>query len=196
VIGFADHWQCVAGRRTAGVAAIVGVCVALVMADAAQAQGHPLCAQAKPGAQCQPGNNRQTPGGGDKASHEGWPAISGVFWKVIDGAHRFTGGPLSDELLGHHGDDVIRGRGGADVIWGDWDPVGNTEAQRDRLSGGAGDDWIYSSHGRNRIRAGSGNDVVWSFYGRGTVDCGSGFDRIRIRYSNKYRFRNCERIIR
>ena len=48
---------------------------------------------AKPGTQCQPGNNRQTPGGGDKASHEGWPAISGVFWKVIDGEPHVRGRP-------------------------------------------------------------------------------------------------------
>ena len=180
------------------VASLAGLgLVLLAAAPVAGAQSPAdLCSAAKAGTQCQPGNNRQTAGGGDKASHEGWPAISGVFWKVLDGDHLFVGGPLSDELLGHHGSDVIRGGPGADVIWGDWDPVGNTEAQRDRLSGGAGNDWIYSSHGRNTIRAGSGNDVVWSFYGRGTVDCGSGYDRIRIRYSNEYRFRNCERIVR
>ena len=110
--------------------------------------------------------------------------------------HVFRGGPLNDELLGHHGNDVIHGRGGRDVIWGDWEQAGNNEVQRDRLYGGAGDDWIYSSHGHNTIRAGGGNDVVWSFYGRGTVDCGPGNDAIRIRYSNEYRFRNCERRIR
>jgi hypothetical protein len=182
-------------RRAASLFALgLGLAVAAPEARA-QSVGE-LCAAAKPGTQCQPGNNRQTPGGGDKVSHEGWPAISGVFWKVLHGEHVFTGGPLSDELLGHHGDDVIRGRHGADVIWGDWDPVGNTPAQRDRLSGGPGNDWIYSSHGTNTIRAGSGNDVVWSFYGKGTVDCGPGIDTIRKRYSNKYRFRNCERTFR
>ena len=63
-------------------------------------------------------------------------------------------------------------------------------------AGGAGDDWIYSSHGTNTIRAGSGNDVVWAFYGKGTVDCGPGYDIIRIRNSNRYRFRNCEKTVR
>jgi Ca2+-binding RTX toxin-like protein len=82
------------------------------------------------------------------------------------------------------------------VIWGDWDPVGNGPGQRDRLSGGSGDDWVYSSHGTNTIRAGTGNDVVWAFYGKGTVNCGPGNDRIRIRYSNKFRFRNCETVVR
>ena len=167
-----------------------------LQAAPAGAQTHELCAQAQPVVQCQPGNNRQTPGGGGKASHEGWPPISGVFWKVLQGNHVFAGGPQNDELLGHHGNDVIRGGGGNDVIWGDWEAAGNTEAQRDRLYGGAGDDWIYSSHGRNTIRAGGGNDVVWAFYGRGTVDCGPGNDVIRIRHSNQYRFRNCERVMR
>jgi hypothetical protein len=179
------------------VALLVGLgVVGLAVAPAAHAESWAeLCAAAKPGAQCQPGNNRQTPGGGDKASHEGWPAINGVFWKVLDGSHSFGGGALSDELLGHHGNDFIRGGRAADVIWGDWDPVGNTAAQRDRLSGGAGNDWIYTSHGTNSVRAGSGNDVVWAFYGRGTVDCGPGTDYVRKRYSNQYRFRNCERTI-
>jgi Ca2+-binding RTX toxin-like protein len=176
--------------------ALVALATGLSIAPAARAEtAADLCAHAKPGTQCQAGNNRQTPGGGDKASHEGWPAISGVFWKVLVGDHSFDGGTRSDELLGHHGSDFIRGGPGADVIWGDWDPVGNTEAQRDRLSGGSGDDWIYSSHGRNTIRAGGGNDVVWAFYGRGTVDCGPGNDTIRIRHSNEYRFRNCERTV-
>jgi Ca2+-binding RTX toxin-like protein len=182
-------------RRIASSVLALGVLMASTSSLAQAQSPADLCAAAKPGTQCQPGNNRKTPGGGDKASHEGWPAISGVFWKVLDDEHVFAGGPLSDELLGHHGDDVIRGGRGADVIWGDWDPVGNTEAQRDRLSGGAGDDWLYSSHGTNTIRAGSGNDVVWSFYGRGTVDCGPGYDTVRKRFSNEYRFRNCERTL-
>jgi Ca2+-binding RTX toxin-like protein len=183
-------------RRAASLTALgLGVGF-LAAAPAAQSQSPgDLCAAAKPGTQCQPGNNRQTPGGGDKASHEGWPAISGVFWKVLDGAHVFAGGPLNDELLGHHGNDVIIGGRGADVIWGDWDPVGNTTAQRDRLSGGSGNDWIYSSHGTNMIRGGRGNDVIWSFYGKGTVDCGAGYDTVRKRFSNTYRFRNCEKTL-
>jgi Ca2+-binding RTX toxin-like protein len=189
VNGFAVHWQCIAATLVA--------CGALAVAPGAGAQSPvDLCSAATPGTQCQPGNNRQTPGGGDKASHEGWPAISGVFWKVLDGDHLFVGGPLSDELLGHHGSDVIRGGPGADVIWGDWDPVGNGPDQRDRLSGGSGNDWIYTSHGTNNVRGGSGDDVIWSFYGKGTVDCGPGYDRVRKRYSNKYRFRNCEATLR
>jgi len=179
-------------RRLVASVAVLGLGL-LATAPVAGAQSPAdLCSAAKAGTQCQPGNNRQTAGGGDKASHEGWPAISGVFWKVLDGDHLFVGGALSDELLGHHGSDVIRGGPGADVIWGDWDPVGNGPAQRDQLSGGSGNDWIYTSHGTNTVRGGSGDDVIWAFYGKGTVDCGPGYDRVRKRYSNTYRFKNCE----
>ena len=100
------------------VASLAGLgLVLLAAAPVAGAQSPAdLCAAAKAGTQCQPGNNRQTAGGGDKASHDGWPAISGVFWKVLDGEHLFVGGALSDELLGHHGSDVIRGGPGADFF--------------------------------------------------------------------------------
>ena len=123
-------------RRLVATLAGLGLGLLAVAPGAGAQAPAELCSAAKPGTQCQPGNNRQTPGGGDKASHEGWPAISGVFWKVLDGDHLFVGGSLSDELLGHHGSDVIRGGAGADVIWGDWDPVGNGPRQHDRLWAG------------------------------------------------------------
>jgi Ca2+-binding RTX toxin-like protein len=176
------------------LAAVVAAPVALSGAGVAGAQSADPCAAAKPGAQCGPGNNRRTEGGGDKVSHAGWPAISGVLWKVLDGSHRLTGGPLSDELLGRHGNDRLAGGAGADVLWGDWDPVGNTTRQRDVLSGGSGNDFLYSSHGHNRIRGGTGNDLVWAYYGRGTIDCGPGRDTLRVRLVNRYRARNCERV--
>ena len=62
------------------------------------------------------------------------------------------GGPLSDELLGHHGSDTLLGAGGHDVIWGDWDPVRNNTRQRDLLDGGPGNDWLYPSHGRSVVK--------------------------------------------
>src|SRR5215213_11947135 len=69
-----------------------------------------LCAPARSGEQCGPGNGRRTAGGGDKVSHKGWPAVTGILWQVTDaGDHRKAGGPDSDELLGHHGDDDLRG---------------------------------------------------------------------------------------
>jgi Ca2+-binding RTX toxin-like protein len=181
------------GRCALALAA--GLLALAVAGDAAQAAPVDPCVRVTGGEQCGPGNNRQTPGGGDKVSHAGWPAVSGVFWKVLDaGDHDFAGGPASDELLGHHGSDAISGGAGADILWGDWDPIGNGTGQHDMLSGGPGDDHIYSSHGHNRIRAGSGDDTVWAFYGRGTIDCGPGDDLLRVRLVNRYRTRSCERV--
>ncbi|PTL60047.1 calcium-binding protein [Paraconexibacter algicola] len=154
-----------------------------------------LCEQSHPDDTCQDGGGRRVPGGGEKVSHVGWPAITGVFWQVKSASgRRFSGGPANDELLGHHGDDRIQGGAGRDVLWGDWDPEGNTTRQRDLLDGGPGDDWLYTSHGHNTVRGGSGADLVWAYYGRGTIDCGPGFDTLRIRLQHGYRVRNCERI--
>ena len=80
------------------------------------------------------------------------------------------------------------------MIVGDLGPKNNGTRQVDRLYGDAGNDWIYSSHGKNTIRGGSGKDYVWAYYGRGSIDCGPGFDTLRIKVSNQYRVRNCERI--
>src|SRR5215212_4847727 len=89
-----------------------------------------LCSPRRSGEQCGPGNGRRTVGGGDKVPHGGWPAITGILWKVLDNAgHRKTGGPDNDELLGHHGSDRIAGAGGHDVIWGDWNPRNNSTRQ-------------------------------------------------------------------
>ncbi len=128
-----------------------------------------------------------------KVSHEGWPAIDGIFWKAVGDADRSrVGGALNDELLGHHGSDRISGAGGHDVLWGDWDPKDNNGHQRDTLRGNAGNDWLYPSHGRSRVYGGPGNDRVWAFYGRGFIDCGPGRDQIRIRMNGAFRHRGCE----
>jgi Ca2+-binding RTX toxin-like protein len=154
-----------------------------------------LCEPRRAGEQCGPGNGRRTAGGGEKVSHKGWPAITGILWKVL-GSHnaRKTGGPDNDELLGHHGSDRIQGMAGKDVLWGDWNPKNNNGRQRDVLRGGAGDDWIYPSHGRTVVDAGPGKDYVWAYYGSGTIDCGPGRDIARVRLETKFRVRNCERI--
>jgi hypothetical protein len=154
-----------------------------------------LCEPRRAGEQCGPGNGRRTPGGGDKVSHKGWPAITGILWKVLDSAdHRKVGGPDNDELLGHHGSDRLAGAVGHDVLWGDWDPRNNNGTQRDVLRGGSGNDWIYPSHGKTRVYAGPGRDHIWAFYGRGTIDCGPGKDTVRIRLNRAFTVKNCETI--
>ena len=80
------------------------------------------------------------------------------------------------------------------MIWGDWDPENNNGRQRDSLNGGAGKDFIYTSHGHNRVTGGNGNDFIWAFYGHGVVDCGPGIDKVRLSgRKSAYKLRSCER---
>jgi Ca2+-binding RTX toxin-like protein len=129
-----------------------------------------------------------------------WPKVSGILWQVVDPSRdplrkrTKLGGPLNDELLGRHGTDILLGAGGHDILWGDWDPIANNTRQRDVLSGGAGNDWLYPSHGRSIVRGGPGADYVWAYYGKGTIDCGPGIDMARIRTNGAFKTRGCEHI--
>jgi len=81
------------------------------------------------------------------------------------------------------------------VIWGDRYPYPRNGAdQVDNLSGGPGDDWIYTSHGLNHVDAGPGNDHVFAYFGHGTIDCGSGDDVLTLSRTSahSYTWRNCE----
>jgi RTX calcium-binding nonapeptide repeat (4 copies) len=154
-----------------------------------------LCGEPVVGQQCGPGNGRRTAGGGEKVTHTGWPAVTGILWKVLDSQDAAkTGGPDNDELLGHHGSDTLDGGAGDDILWGDWDPRGNTTRQRDVLRGGPGDDWLYPSHGRSVVEGGPGDDHVWAFYGGGTIDCGPGDDTVRVRMNGAFRLTGCEHV--
>jgi hypothetical protein len=155
-----------------------------------------LCAPRQAGVQCGPGHGRQTAGGGDKVPHKGWPAVTGILWKVLDSTGRKkVGGPDNDELLGHHGSDRVFGGKGNDILWGDWDPKNNNTRQKDLLDGGPGNDWIYPSHGPTVVRAGAGKDYVWAYYGRGTIDCGPGNDTARVKLNGPWKVHNCERVV-
>ena len=130
------------------------------------------------------------------ASHAEWPTINGKFRKASGSSRHFRGSRRSDELLGHHGSDTLRGADSNDILWGDWDPKNQPTTQRDTMYGGNGTDFIYGSHGRNTVYAGAGNDVISVHYGRGMVDCGPGRDIYHVARSRKkaYRFRNCEKV--
>jgi hypothetical protein len=154
-----------------------------------------LCANTPANVNCGPGHGRQTSGGGAKVSHKGWPAVSGILWQVMDSSSRVkAGGPLNDELLGHHGSDRLTGGAGKDILWGDWDPSNNNTHQRDVLNGGAGADFIYPSHGKTTVKAGSGNDYIWAFYGKGTIDCGAGKDTVHVRMNGAFKLKGCESV--
>lgn len=168
-------------------------------AAAGSADGGDRCAERQTdGTNCQEGNGRKVPGGGEKVSHKGWPAVSGLLWIAeTAGARTYDGTDDNDELLSHHASDTVNGGAGHDIIWGDWDPKNNTTAQKDVLNGDAGNDWIYASHGTNTIRGGDGSDFVYAYYGHGTIDCGAGKqDRAKIRLgTGQYKVKNCETIL-
>ncbi len=200
-------------RHLSALGVLAGICLSTPSAAQAQSAAE-LCADAEPGLiNCGPGNDRQVAGGGDKVPHDDglnkkkgqratrvWPKVSGILWQVMDESRDATfkrtklGGPLNDELLGRHGSDILLGSGGHDILWGDWDPLNNNTRQRDILSGGPGNDWLYPSHGRSVVRGGPGTDYVWAYYGKGTIDCGPGSDTARVRTNGAFKLRGCERI--
>ena len=77
-------------------------------------------------------------------------------------------------LLGGYGNDTVWAGTKGDVIWADHQPSGQRASEQDRLSGGAGADWIYSSHGHTDIWTGAGNDHLALIYGWGTIHCDGG----------------------
>jgi Ca2+-binding RTX toxin-like protein len=134
---------------------------------------------------------------GAKVPQGSWPPIDGLTWvNKYDLSGVWYGTGLNDKLLGGHGNDQIVGQEGSDVLWGDYKPTGNTSAQRDVMQAGAGNDWIYGSHGYNTIDAGPGDDTVRVWFGRGFVDCGPGRDILYVSHkSGKHvKRRNCETI--
>jgi Ca2+-binding RTX toxin-like protein len=167
--------------------------LAAALGGSALAQDSSRCGPPRAGEQCGEGNGRHTPGGNGSVSHAGWPAITGILWVVRDSAgHHRVGTSDNDELLGHHGSDRISGGPGNDVIWGDWEAAGNDTWQVDVLRGGAGNDFIYPSHGTTTVLAGPGNDHIRAYYGHGTIDCGPGYDTAQVRENGAFKLRNCE----
>lgn len=120
------------------------------------------------------------------ASHAGWPADECL--KMDKGSagrsHTLVGlEDVHNYLLGGYGNDTIFGGDDGDVIWGDYQPEGQPESQRDYIHGGSGNDWIYSSHGYNEIWTGAGDDHLALVYGHGIVYCnGPGLKTFVMRY--------------
>ena len=121
-----------------------------------------------------------------EANHGGWPADECL--KMDKGpvgkSHVIIGiKHVHNWLLGGYGNDTIFAGDDGDVVWGDYHPGGQSESQRDYIHGGAGEDWIYSSHGYNEIWTGAGNDHLALVYGHGVVFCdGPGLKTFVMRY--------------
>jgi hypothetical protein len=119
-----------------------------------------------------------------EASHEGWPPIGNHEGHPNNESGTLRGrNGVHNELLGGNGSDTIWAGNEGDVIWGDREPSGQPETQVDMLHGGAGNDWIYASHGTNDIWTGAGEDHVALVYGHGVVYCnGPGRKTLVMRY--------------
>lgn len=131
------------------------------------------------------------------AGHEFWPTIDPGNIQIAKGGDvTFRGAQdASNELLGYHGSDTLYGGDKGDVLWGDYIGTGQPPTQVDKLYGGLGNDFLYSSHGVNTLDGGPGNDAIKARYGRGTVNCGSGRDIVYVPKSRKrnWKFIGCEK---
>jgi hypothetical protein len=121
-----------------------------------------------------------------EADHAGWPpdeclkmdkGPAGYTHTLVGLAH------VHNWLLAGYGNDTLYAGDRGDVMWGDYHPEGQSESQRDYIHGGAGADWIYSSHGYNEIWTGGGGDHLALVYGHGIVFCdGPGVKTFVMRY--------------
>ena len=120
------------------------------------------------------------------ANQAGWPPDECL--KMDKGpagvSHTIVGEKgMHNWLLGGYGNDTIIAGERGDVIWGDYHPEGQPASERDYLHGGAGNDWIYSSHGYSAIWTGAGDDHLALVYGYGIVYCnGRGVKTLVMRY--------------
>ena len=133
-----------------------------------------------------------------KTSHKGWPHIDGRL--VINApSHNMTIKGTKDrhnELLGGNGNDTIYGGDAGDVIWGDYKPGNQSTTQVDHLFAGAGNDFIYASHGTNYISTAAGRDVVHAHFGRGEIHCGSAQDIVFLSHASRphYKLFGCRHV--
>ena len=133
-----------------------------------------------------------------KTSHAGWPEINGVLkMHKADQSGTMRGRRTKhNELLGGHGSDTILAGDAGDVVWGDYKEGGQPATQVDRLYGGAGNDFIYASHGHNVIDTGGGADVVHAHFGYGRITCGTARTIVYLSHRSRprYKLSGCRRI--
>ena len=98
-----------------------------------------------------------------------------------------------NELLGAHGSETIHAGDAGDVIWGDYKPTGQPRSQRDRLFGGNGRDFIYTSWGHNEVHTGGGADIIHAHDGGGDIYCDSPNAIVYMSHSSRkhYVLHNC-----
>ena len=98
------------------------------------------------------------------ARGEGVDTFAGGTFTVVGSAHNdvVEGSNRPEKINTGTGSDVVRTRGGADIITVDGFQRG-PDGDADRVWGGDGDDRIAASHGQDRLSGGAGNDDIESF---------------------------------
>jgi Ca2+-binding RTX toxin-like protein len=132
-------------------------------------------------------------------SHAGWPVILRQNEQInrTSANETLTGHQgVHNELLGGNGNDTLIAGNIGDVLWGDYMPGAQSSTQRDTIVGGAGNDFIYASHGINTISTGGGTNVVHAHFGRGTIKCGSPTDIVYLSHQSRphYKLTGCKHI--
>jgi Ca2+-binding RTX toxin-like protein len=132
-------------------------------------------------------------------SHAGWPPILRQNEQInrTSANETLIAHPgVHNELLGGNGNDTIIGGDAGDVMWGDYIPGNQSTTQVDRMTGGAGNDFFYASHGTNIISTGGGTNVVHAHYGQGTITCGSRTDIVYLSHKSRphYKLIGCKHI--
>ncbi len=132
-------------------------------------------------------------------SHAGWPPILRQNEQINRNSlnETLTAHPgVHNELLGGNGNDTIIGGDAGDVLWGDYLPGNQPTTQVDTITAGAGNDFIYASHGTNIISTGAGKNVVHAHFGRGRITCGSSSDIVYLSHKSKpdYKLIGCKHI--
>ena len=79
-----------------------------------------------------------------------------------DGNDLLDGGDLADWLYGDSGDDTLLGSDGHDVLYADnqAEGAGDTNNNRNFLSGGTGDDILLGAWGKDSLEGNDGNDLL------------------------------------
>jgi hypothetical protein len=132
-------------------------------------------------------------------SHAGWPIVARQDEQInrTSANETLTAHPgVHNELLGGNGNDTLIGGDLGDVMWGDYMPGAQSATQVDTMTGGAGNDFFYASHGKNVISTGGGKNVVHAHYGHGTITCGSKSDIVFLSHKSRphYKLVGCKHI--
>jgi Ca2+-binding RTX toxin-like protein len=129
------------------------------------------------------------PNDGGRREHDNIKGVESGFVGSKDDV--IAGNPRDQLLRDGFGNGVIRGRGGADRLFGGYGD--------DRMSGGRGDDALEGGPGRDVLVGGAGDDLINAkkatlsdASGHDRVDCGPGEDAVVVNRGD--RVRRCETV--